>query len=93
MTPGLVPVTIGMNPDGATTMTAMSGIACVREQVPLAERTWFKLGGAAQFLAEPGSADELRKLAAAKLAREKPGQTLQATALVHDAYIRLSSPA
>ncbi len=33
--------------------------------------------------------DELRKLAAAKLAGEKPGQTSQATALVHDAYIRL----
>lgn len=33
--------------------------------------------------------DELRKLAAAKLGQEKPGQTLQATALVHDAYIRL----
>jgi RNA polymerase sigma factor (TIGR02999 family) len=33
--------------------------------------------------------DELRKLAAAKLAREKPGQTLQATSLVHDAYLRL----
>ncbi len=33
--------------------------------------------------------DELRKLAAAKLAHEKPGHTLQATALVHDAYIRL----
>jgi RNA polymerase sigma factor (TIGR02999 family) len=33
--------------------------------------------------------DELRKLAAARIAREKPGQTLQATALVHDAYIRL----
>ena len=33
--------------------------------------------------------DELRKLAAQKLAHEKPGQTLQATALVHDAYIRL----
>src|SRR4051812_9531459 len=32
---------------------------------------------------------ELRKLAAAKLAQEKPGQTLQATALVHDAYVRL----
>lgn len=32
---------------------------------------------------------ELRKLAAAKLAHEKPGQTLQATALVHDAYLRL----
>jgi RNA polymerase sigma factor (TIGR02999 family) len=33
--------------------------------------------------------DELRRLAAKKLAREKPGQTLQATALVHDAYLRL----
>jgi RNA polymerase sigma factor (TIGR02999 family) len=33
--------------------------------------------------------DELRKLAAQRLAHEKPGQTLQATALVHDAYIRL----
>jgi RNA polymerase sigma factor (TIGR02999 family) len=33
--------------------------------------------------------DELRKLAAQRLAQEKPGQTLQATALVHDAYIRL----
>jgi DNA-directed RNA polymerase specialized sigma24 family protein len=33
--------------------------------------------------------DELRKLAAAKLDREKPGQTLQATALVHEAYLRL----
>jgi RNA polymerase sigma factor (TIGR02999 family) len=33
--------------------------------------------------------DELRKLAAARLAHEKPGQTLQATALVHEAYLRL----
>jgi RNA polymerase sigma factor (TIGR02999 family) len=33
--------------------------------------------------------DELRKLAAQKLAREQPGQTLQATALVHEAYLRL----
>jgi RNA polymerase sigma factor (TIGR02999 family) len=33
--------------------------------------------------------DELRQLAAQKLAQEKPGQTLQATALVHEAYIRL----
>lgn len=33
--------------------------------------------------------DELRELAAAKLANEKPGQTLQATALVHEAYLRL----
>lgn len=36
--------------------------------------------------------DELRKLAAARLANEKPGQTLQATALVHEAYIRLVGP-
>ena len=33
--------------------------------------------------------DELRRLAAAKLAHERPGQTLQATALVHEAYLRL----
>src|SRR6266481_4361465 len=33
--------------------------------------------------------DELRRLAAQKLADEKPGQTLQATALVHEAYLRL----
>ena len=33
--------------------------------------------------------DELRKLATARLAQERPGQTLQATALVHEAYLRL----
>jgi RNA polymerase sigma factor (TIGR02999 family) len=33
--------------------------------------------------------DELRRLAAQRLAQEKPGQTLQATALVHEAYLRL----
>jgi RNA polymerase sigma factor (TIGR02999 family) len=37
--------------------------------------------------------EELRELAARKLAREKPGQTLQPTALVHEAYLRLVSPA
>ena len=42
---------------------------------------------AAQLL--PLVYDELRKLAARKLAQEKPGQTLQATALVHEAYLRL----
>jgi RNA polymerase sigma factor (TIGR02999 family) len=36
--------------------------------------------------------DEMRKLAAEKLGREKPGQTLQATALVHEAYLRLVGP-
>src|SRR5207237_10807719 len=42
---------------------------------------------AAQLL--PLVYDELRRLAAAQLAREKPGQTLDATALVHEAYLRL----
>jgi RNA polymerase sigma factor (TIGR02999 family) len=36
--------------------------------------------------------DELRKLAAQKLAQENPGQTLEATALVHEAYLRLVNP-
>ena len=36
--------------------------------------------------------DELRKLAAQKMAQESPGQTLQATALVHEAYLRLVTP-
>src|SRR5437660_9108325 len=42
---------------------------------------------AAQLL--PLVYDELRQLAAQKLAQEKPGHTLQATALVHEAYLRL----
>src|SRR5437764_7106567 len=42
---------------------------------------------AAQLL--PLVYDKLRRLAAQKLAREKPGQTLDATALVHEAYLRL----
>src|SRR6266403_950740 len=42
---------------------------------------------AAQLL--PLVYDELRQLAAQKLTQEKPGQTLQATALVHEAYLRL----
>jgi RNA polymerase sigma factor (TIGR02999 family) len=42
---------------------------------------------AAQLL--PLVYDELRRLAAAKLAQEQPGQTLEATALVHEAYLRL----
>lgn len=34
--------------------------------------------------------EELRRLAASRIAREKPGQTLQATALVHEAWLKLS---
>jgi RNA polymerase sigma factor (TIGR02999 family) len=36
--------------------------------------------------------DHLRRLAAARMAKEQPGQTLQATALVHEAYLRLVQP-
>ncbi len=39
----------------------------------------------------PGLYDELRHLAAAKLAHERPGQTLQPTALVHEAWLRIES--
>jgi RNA polymerase sigma factor (TIGR02999 family) len=46
---------------------------------------------AAQLL--PLVYEELRKLAAARLAQEPPGQTLQPTALVHEAYLRLVGPA
>lgn len=49
-------------------------------------------GGAPERLL-PLVYDELRKLAAARLVSEKPGQTLQATALVHEAYLRLVGPA
>jgi len=41
-------------------MTTLTGINCVRKEVPLAERTWFKLGGPAEYFAEPGSVDELQ---------------------------------
>jgi RNA polymerase sigma factor (TIGR02999 family) len=41
----------------------------------------------------PAVYEELRHLAARKLSRENPGQTLQATALVHEAWLRLASPA
>ena len=47
-------------------------------------------GAAEQLL--PLVYDELRKLAAARLASESPGQTLDATALVHEAYMRLVGP-
>jgi UDP-N-acetylmuramate dehydrogenase len=40
-------------------MATMTDLNCVREKVPLGERTWFKLGGAAQYFAEPKSNDEL----------------------------------
>jgi UDP-N-acetylmuramate dehydrogenase len=41
-------------------MTTLTDIQCVKAKVPLADRTWFKLGGPAQYFAEPKSVDELQ---------------------------------
>jgi hypothetical protein len=60
----------------------MSDVTRILSQIELGDPT-----AAKQLL--PLVYEELRKLAAAKLAQEKPGQTLPATALVHDAYLRL----
>ncbi len=60
----------------------MSDVTCILSHIEAGDPS-----AAEQLL--PLVYDELRKLAAARLAHEKPGQTLQATALVHDAYIRL----
>ncbi len=60
----------------------MSGVTRILSQIESGDPT-----AADQLL--PLVYDELRKLAAARLAHETPGQTLQATALVHEAYVRL----
>ena len=59
----------------------------VRRHADLVSNGSGRSGGGEQLL--PLVYEELRKLAAAKLAHEKPGQTLQATGLVHEAYLRL----
>ena len=68
------------------TMRAMSDVTRILSQIDSGDPA-----AAEQLL--PLVYDELRKLAAAKLAQEKPGQSLQATALVHEAYLRLVDPA
>jgi RNA polymerase sigma factor (TIGR02999 family) len=67
------------------TITDMSDVTRVLDQIQLGDPH-----AAEQLL--PLVYEELRKLAAQKLAQEKPGQTLQATALVHEAYLRLVGP-
>ena len=86
------PVTQPMNPidseadlhlgNGGPKIASMNDVTQILSQIESGDPA-----AAEQLL--PLVYDELRKLAAAKLANEKPGQTLQATALVHDAYIRL----
>jgi len=61
---------------------ALSGVTQILEQITSGDPS-----AAEQLL--PLVYDELRRLARQRLAQEKPGQTLQATALVHEAYIRL----
>ncbi len=70
------------SPIGLDKLTRMSDVTQILGQIESGDPT------AAELLL-PLIYEELRKLAAAKLQNEKPGQTLQATALVHDAYIRL----
>src|SRR5262245_30425878 len=60
----------------------MSDVTRILEQIEAGDRE-----AAAQLL--PLVYDELRKLAASKLTQERPGQTLQPTALVHEAFLRL----
>jgi RNA polymerase sigma factor (TIGR02999 family) len=63
-------------------LVAMSDVTQVLQQIEAGDPS-----AARQLL--PLVYDELRKLAAARMAQEAPGQTLQATALVHEAYVRL----
>lgn len=68
--------------DGLVTLTVMNDVTRILNAIEQGD-----LQSSEQLL--PLVYDALRELAAAKLVREKPGQTLQATALVHDAYLRL----
>lgn len=66
----------------------VSGVALVSDVSQILSRMEAGDSHAAELLL-PLVYDELRKLAARRLAQERPGQTLDATALVHEAYIRL----
>src|SRR5262244_2549743 len=80
----------------------MTGVASFRSRLASRRRTIGGMSEVTRILSaieqgDPAAAEqllplvyhELPKLAAARLAQEKPGQTLQATALVHEAYLRL----
>jgi RNA polymerase sigma factor (TIGR02999 family) len=75
-------------PDGVTGVI-LGGMSEVTQILSAIEQG--DLQAAEQLL--PLVYDELRRLAAHRLAQEKPGQTLDATALVHEAYLRLVGPA
>src|SRR5215831_2647001 len=67
---------------GCCTMWRMSEVTRILDQIQQGDPS-----AAEQLL--PLVYDELRRLAAQRLSHEKPGQTLEATALVHEAYVRL----
>src|SRR5262245_30743865 len=69
-------------PSVTVTLSEMSDVTCLLDAAAAGDRR-----AAADLL--PLVYDELRKLAAARMGAEKPGQTLDATALVHEAYLRL----
>src|SRR5689334_10985655 len=69
-------------------MFARTGVPAMSEVTRILSAVEQGDSGAAEQLL-PLVYDELRKLAAQRMAQEKPGQTLQATALVHEAYLRL----
>ena len=94
---GLVCQPPGVLLHGATSITLVPTCRHALERVSSAGMTDVTLILSAIEQGDPHAAaqllplvyDELRKLAARRLAQEKPGQTLQATALVHEAYLRL----
>ena len=72
-----------MSPRAGSSIIRMSPVTRILDQIQQGDPK-----AAEQLL--PLVYDELRKLAAAKLAHERPGQTLDATSLVHEAYLRLA---
>src|SRR4029077_10382312 len=87
--PGGVPVTQGTRSSAASLGSVGPGIgAAMNDVTRILSAIEHGDPKAAEGLL-PLVYDELRRLAARKLADEKPGQTLQATALVHEAYVRL----
>lgn len=86
--PEVYPTADGVRPDNVVQSRIMSEVTRILSAIEQGDPS-----AAEQLL--PLVYEELRRLAAQKLAGERPGQTLQATALVHEAYVRLvdSDPA
>jgi ECF sigma factor len=80
------------NPESPTQTTARAKSSAIQNQEKAGGSEKPTVHGGDRAAAEkllPAVYDELRKLAAQRMAQERPGQTLDATALVHEAYLRL----